>query len=124
MVKVKYDGVLLGVGGHMHDYAGQLILVDITRKQTVATLDAKTDDKGLLEGMTVATFFDRGGYPLTAGDQLKITATYDNSTGKPLRGGAMGIAVSYFVPVHDKSMAVLRSEKPKHETPGITTNHK
>jgi len=124
MVKVKYDGVLLGVGAHMHDYASQLILVDVTRKETVATLDAKTDDKGLLDGMTVATFFDRGGYPLTAGDQLKITATYDNSTGKPLRGGAMGIAVGYFVPMHDKSMAVLRREKPKHETLGITTSNK
>lgn len=123
MVKVKYDGVLLGVGGHMHDYANQLILADVTRKETVATLYAKTDDKGLLQGMTVATFFDRGGYPFTAGDQLKITATYDNSTGKPLRGGAMGIAVGYFVPAHDEAMAALQREKPKHQTPGSTTNH-
>ncbi len=77
-VKVKYDGVLLGVGGHMHDYAKQLVLEDVTRKDTVATLDAKVDDLGRMLGMTVATFFDRGGYPFAAGDELKINATYDN----------------------------------------------
>ncbi|HEY6337566.1 MAG TPA: hypothetical protein VIW68_03650, partial [Candidatus Sulfotelmatobacter sp.] len=42
-VTVKYGGVLLGVGGHMHDYAKQIVLEDATRKDTVATLDAKVD---------------------------------------------------------------------------------
>src|SRR5260221_10634887 len=35
-VTVKYNGILLGVGGHMHDYATQIILEDTTRKETVA----------------------------------------------------------------------------------------
>src|ERR1700681_2804428 len=34
-VTEKYNGILLGVGGHMHDYAKQLVLEDVTRKQTV-----------------------------------------------------------------------------------------
>jgi hypothetical protein len=42
-VTVKYDGVLLGVGGHMHDYGRQVVLQDSSRKETVATLDAKVD---------------------------------------------------------------------------------
>src|SRR5215813_10360870 len=35
-VTVKYDGVLLGVGGHLHDYGRQIVLQDVSRKETVA----------------------------------------------------------------------------------------
>ena len=111
-VTVKYDGVLLGVGGHMHDYAKQITLEDATRKEKVVTLDAKLDEKGQLISIPVVTFFDRGGYKFAAGDHLKITATYDNPTSKPLPSGAMGIVVGYFVPANDTAMAALR-RKPK-----------
>jgi hypothetical protein len=107
-VSVKYSGVLLGVGGHMHDYAKQLTLEDVTRKETVATLDAKVDDHGELLSMPTVLFLDRGGYKFDAGDLLKISATYDNPTGKLLRDGAMGIVVGYFVPANDSAMAALR----------------
>jgi len=107
-VIVKYDGALLGVGGHMHDFAKQLTLEDATQKAAVATLDAKVDEKGQLISMPVKTFFEQGGYKLAAGDQLKITATYDNTTGKTLPDGAMGIVVGYFVPVDDAAIARLR----------------
>ncbi len=111
-VTVKYDGILLGVGGHMHDYAKQITLEDVTRKDKVVTLDAKVDEKGQLLSIPVVTFYERGGYKFAAGDQLRITATYDNITGKPLPSGAMGIVVGYFVPADDSAMAALR-RKPK-----------
>jgi hypothetical protein len=107
-VTVKYDGILLAAGGHMHDYAKQLVLQDATRNDTVVTLDATTDDKGQLLSMPVVSFFDRGGYKFAAGDQLRITATYDNTTGHALRRGAMGIVVGYFVPTNDSVMSELR----------------
>src|SRR5258708_7921704 len=111
-VTVKYNGILLGVGGHMHDYATQITLEDATRKEKVITLDAKLDEKGQLLSIPVVTFFDRGGYKLPCGDPLHITATYDNTSGKPLPSGAMGIVVGYFVPADDSMMAALR-RKPK-----------
>src|SRR5258708_21484064 len=40
-VTVKYNGILLGVGAHMHAYAKQLTLEDPTRKETVAPLTAQ-----------------------------------------------------------------------------------
>jgi hypothetical protein len=107
-VAVKYSGVLLGVGGHMHDYAKEIVLEDTTRRDTVATLEAKVDEQGHLLSMPTVTFFDRGGYKFAAGDVLKIDATYDNPTGKLLRDGAMGIVVGYFVPADDAAMAGLR----------------
>lgn len=111
-VTVKYDGVLLGVGGHMHDYAKQIVLEDATRREKVVTLEAKTKDNGELLSIPVVTFFDRGGYKFAAGDQLRVTATYDNTTGKALRQGAMGIVVGYFAPTNEDAMSALR-RKPK-----------
>jgi hypothetical protein len=49
-----------------------------------------------------------GGYKFASGDQLRITATYDNTTGKPLPSGAMGIVVGYFLPADDTAMSALR----------------
>jgi hypothetical protein len=111
-VTVKYNGILLGVGGHMHDYAKQITLEDTTRSETVATLTASVDEKGLLLRMPVVIFLDRGGYKFAAGDQLRITAVYDNITGKPLPSSAMGIVVGYFLPADDSVMSAFR-RKPK-----------
>lgn len=107
-VTVKYDGILLGVGGHMHDYARQLVLENATRKETVATLKAHTDDKGQLLDIPVATFYAVGGQKLSAGDQLEITATYKNTSGELLRQGAMAIVVGYFTPADDHALDSLR----------------
>jgi hypothetical protein len=107
-VPVKYSGVLLGVGGHMHVYGKELVLENKTRKETMATLEAKNDAQGHNAGTNLVLFLDRGGYRLAKGDVLGIAATYDNSTGKMLRDGAMGIVVGYFVPDEDTAMAALR----------------
>ena len=122
VVALKYSGVLLGVGGHMHDYAKRIVLEDVSRKEKVAALDAKVDSQGQLLGIPTVTFFDKGGYKLAAGDVLKTSATYDNPTGKVLRKGAMGIIVGYFVPDDDTQMASLRRKaKPaSRQTAGIT----
>jgi hypothetical protein len=120
-VTVKYDGILIGVGGHMHDYAKQITLEDTTRKETVATLNANLSEKGQLLSMPVVTFLDRGGYKFAAGDELRITATYDNTSGKPLPAGAMGIVVGYFLPADDNAMSALR-RKPKPATRQIAAS--
>jgi hypothetical protein len=123
-VTVKYDGALLGVGGHMHDYGRQIVLQDVSRKETVATLDAKVDAQGRLDSIPVKLFVQEGGYKFAAGDVLKVSVTYDNPTGKLLRDGAMGIAVGYFVAADDAKMAALRrSSKPAHDMAGMSHDH-
>ena len=124
VVTVKYGGVLLGVGGHLHDYGKQIVLQDVSRKETVATLDAKSDAQGQLESVPVKLFVQEGGYKFSKGDVLKVSATYDNPTGKLLRDGAMGIAVGYFVPADDPKMAALRrNPKPPHDMAGMSHDH-
>lgn len=92
------NGKLIGVGGHMHDYARQLVLEDATRNQKIATLDAKLDPQGRLISIPIAVFADTGGLELSKGDDIRVTAVYDNPTGHDLRAGAMGIAVGYLIP--------------------------
>jgi hypothetical protein len=93
----------------------------VSRKETVATLDAKADAQGHLESVPVKLFVQDGGYKFATGDVLKISATYDNPTGKLLRAGAMGIAVGYFVATDDTKMAALRrNEKSQHDMAGMS----
>jgi hypothetical protein len=123
-VTVKYDGVLLGVGGHLHDYGREIVLQDATRKETVATLDAKSDAEGHLESVPIKLFVQEGGYKFAKGDVLKVSATYDNPTGKLLRDGAMGIAVGYFAAADDAKMAALRrTPKMSHDMAGMAHDH-
>ncbi|HET7842121.1 MAG TPA: hypothetical protein VFM21_10970, partial [Terriglobia bacterium] len=104
---LSYSGRLIGVGGHMHDYGQQLVLQSLTRHETIATLPAKLDPKGQILSMPIELFTDRGGYPLNKGDQIKVTAAYDNRSGKPLPEGAMGIVVGYFLPDQNQAFASL-----------------
>jgi len=98
------NGKLIGVGGHMHDYARELVLEDATRNQKIATLEAKLDAEGHLISIPIALFADAGGLALSRGDDIRVTAVYDNPTGHNLREGAMGIAVGYLIP-EDESPA-------------------
>src|SRR2546429_9042345 len=74
-VTVKYDGLLIGVGGHLHDYGKQIVLQDVSRQETVATLDAKADAQGHLESVPVKLLVQDGGYTVAAGGGPKISAT-------------------------------------------------
>jgi hypothetical protein len=124
-VTVKYSGVLLGVGGHLHDYAQQLILEDSRSKDPVAVLAAKVDAQGRLLSVPVVTFAETGGYALAAGDKLTTTATYDNTSGRFLREGAMGIVVGYFVPKDDAAFGALRhpTKTPPHDMGHMSHEH-
>ena len=111
-----YGGTLLGVGGHLHDYGQRLDAVNATRKEEIAALDSRLDSLGHILSMPIVTFADRGGYRLNKGEVIKVTATYDNTTGKPLPEGAMGIVVGYFLPDNDTELAALRRNNNARKT--------
>lgn len=104
---LPYSGLLMGVGGHLHDYGQELVLEDVTKRETIATLHSRLDPEGHILSMPVVLFSARGGYALARGEVVKVTATYDNPTGRFLPEGAMGIAVGYFLPANDRSMDAL-----------------
>lgn len=127
-VPLNYDGVLLGVGGHMHDYAKGLLLEASHSREPIAELAAKTDEHGQLISVPVELFFQKypetGGYPLKAGDTLTVTASYDNRSGNLLRDGAMGIVVGYFVPKDPQALTALRHQaKAKRDMEAMSHDH-
>jgi hypothetical protein len=103
-----YGGVLIGVGGHLHDYGQQLQLVNTTRNEEIASLNSELDTEGRLVSVPIVSFASRGGYHLNQGDVVRVTATYDNPTDRRLPEAAMGIVVGYFLPDDDGQMAGLR----------------
>src|SRR3989441_1271386 len=104
---IPYAGTLLGVGGHMHDYGRRMLLENTTRNEKIATLDARLDPQGRIVSLPTVSFIPRGGYRLGRGDVLRVTATYDNPTGKALPRAAMGIVVGYFLPDDDTELGAL-----------------
>jgi hypothetical protein len=92
-------GRLLGVGGHLHDYARELILEDLETGRTVVRLRARLDREGKLVNVDRRLYGARGdGLALRGGRRYRITATYDNPTGATIPSGAMGIMIGLFVP--------------------------
>jgi hypothetical protein len=102
--QMQQSGLLLGLGGHLHDYGHSLTVVDLTRKEQIARLSAELDDKGSIQSMPIVTFLSAGGYRLSTGDKVQISAEYVNVTGQTLADGAMGIAVGYFLPDDPEAM--------------------
>ncbi len=104
-IAVNFSGRLLGVGGHMHDYAEQLSIADETQKEPIATLNAALDEQGHIRSMPVEVFLRRGGFPLKKGDLISVHARY----GRPRRTHAdgMAIVVGYFLPDDDAEMNAL-----------------
>jgi hypothetical protein len=96
--QMQQAGLLLGLGGHLHDYGHSLTVVNTTRKEQIVKLSAVLNDKGEIDSIPIVTFISRGGYRLAAGDKVQVSAEYVNLTSKTLPDGAMGIAVGYFLP--------------------------
>jgi hypothetical protein len=120
ILKMEYAGILLGVGGHMHNYGRQLVFENLTRNENIATLNSQLDDQGRLQSIPVVYFMDRGGYHLGKGETVKVTATYQNDAGHDLPKGAMGMVVGYFVPDNDANMwkSLVRSGADKKSAKG------
>ena len=116
---IHYNGRLLGVGGHMHDYGALLTLEKFQPTvERIATLPAKLDDKGQIISMPVVTFLDRGGFPLKKGDRVQVEGTYGKTAIPDAHG--MAIVVGYFLPDSDAEMAKLARKTRPGKSPQRT----
>ena len=106
--RMRYQGLLLGVGGHLHDFGSELILSGATQNNPIAVLHPKLAPTGKIISMPIVSFANRGGYPIERGELIKVTAIYNNPEGHALKDGAMGIMVGYFLPSTPAEMAGLQ----------------
>ncbi len=91
-------GRILGVGGHVHQYAVSLTLFDVTADRVLYETQPIRNEQGAVTGMAQDFFLLRLGIPLDRDHTYRLTVTYDNPTGETIAEGGMGALGGIFVP--------------------------
>jgi hypothetical protein len=105
------SGRILGMGGHLHTYAVELRLEDVTAGTVVWRSQPILDEAGELAGMPQSRLWWRLGLPVHDDHVYRLTAVYDNPTGARIPEGGMGALGGIIVPADDATWpAVDRSD--------------
>ena len=107
-----YSGRLLAVGGHVHDYARELKLENLTRRETIATLIPQFDDQGRFLSLPIISLAEHGGYKIEHGDTLRLTSTYENPTDHVLTEAAMAGMIGAFLPDNEEDLPSVMGTAP------------
>jgi len=93
-------GTILGLGGHMHDYGVSLELKDMTTGSVLWRGTPVTDRTGRVISFPLSRFYNwrRLGVRVVPAHRYRLTAVYENRTGRYLRDGGMGAVAGLFVP--------------------------
>jgi hypothetical protein len=93
-------GYILGLGGHVHDYASYLELTDATTGKVLWHQAPIKDAAGHVLELPITKFYRwyRLGLRIEPTHKYRITVRYDNPTGRTLRDGGMGAIAGLFVP--------------------------
>ena len=112
-------GYIVGMGGHVHDYALAIDLMDVTTGNVIWHGSPQRDSSGRVLLLPVTRFFNwhRLGVRIESTDRYRITITYYNPTRHLLRNGGMGAVGGLFVPdgsavwpVADTTSALYRAD--------------
>lgn len=107
-------GRILGAGGHLHDYAESIALVDLTSGKVLFELRAKKDSAGKVSGVGRKLFGVTGdGLRLRAGRPYRVIAIYQNPLGRTLVEGGMAVLGGIFAPDDPARWPVLDRNDPK-----------
>ena len=98
-VRLPVAGHLRALGAHLHDYAVEIRLEDVTSGRVMARLGTRRRADGTLVSVHSTRFpFKRRGLRLEADRPYRVVAVYDNPTSETLRHGAMAFLGGPFVP--------------------------
>lgn len=93
-------GKIVAVGGHLHDYAVTIALTDATTGETIWRTEPIMDSPGHVVGVPVAKLYGwtRLGVHIVPQHRYRVTAIYDNPTGRVIPEGGMGELGGLFIP--------------------------
>jgi hypothetical protein len=95
---VPLDGRLLAAGGHLHDYAESLQLVEAGTGKVMLSLEPTLDSAGKISKVSRKIFGINGpGLKLKAG-RYRVVAVYRNTSGRYLEHGGMAVIGGLFAP--------------------------
>jgi hypothetical protein len=93
------SGRLLGVGGHLHDYAESIALIDMTTGKQLFKLKTRRDSAGHVLGVGRKLYLVIGnGLKLHAEHSYRVVAIYDNPFDRTLVDGGMASLGGIFAP--------------------------
>jgi hypothetical protein len=112
---------LLAAGGHLHKYGTSLRLEDVTTGKVLWEMRPKLDDGGEVVGMPTRYFLPFG-VALSPDHRYRLSAEYDNPTGKVLPGGGMGALGGIVLPPSASEWpGVTRSDSVYQHDVWVTT---
>ena len=83
-------GRILGIGGHVHDYATRLALIDVTEGETLWEVEPEGTPGGQVTGVPSDKFLWTLGKKIYPDHVYRIEVEYDNPLGEPAPDGGMG----------------------------------
>ena len=93
-------GTILGMGGHLHDHGVSLEVKDVTTGEILWHVEPVKDARDQVTSIPLVLFYRwyRLGIHITPRHTYRLTAVYENPTGRVLRDGGMGAVAGLFVP--------------------------
>ena len=93
-------GKIVGLSGHVHDFARSLELKDITTGQVIWYAEPERDSAGIVSTMPIARFYKWNslGIRIDPGHRYRVTVVYENPTGRLIPRGGMGAVAGLFIP--------------------------
>jgi hypothetical protein len=88
--KPAVDGRILGIGGHVHDYATRLALIDVTDGKTLWEVEPDGTPGGRITGVPSDRFLWTLGKKIDADHVYRIEVEYHNPLDEPAPDGGMG----------------------------------
>lgn len=100
--KPALGGKIVAVGGHVHEYATRISLVDATTGAVLWEGVPIVDSTGTIKGVPVGKLYswNRIGARITKQHVYRVTVEYDNPTGQVIPEGGMGVIGGLFAPDH------------------------
>jgi hypothetical protein len=85
------DAVILGVGGHLHDFGVELRLEDLTEGKVIWRTEPATEGKTHVVSVPTSELWWKGGVRVSREHRYRWSAIYENPTREPAPDGGMGV---------------------------------
>jgi len=106
-------GKIAAVGGHVHEMATKIELIDVTENKVIWSAVPTLDAGDNVVGVPIGKLYRFGslGYPVRPDRTYRVTVEYNNTTGAPVEAGGMGVIGGLFVPAGDQTWpAAVKSD--------------
>ena len=107
------DGRILGIGGHLHDYADWLRLEDVTAGEIVWETRPERDEAGRTLGVPTSMLWWRGGVRIRKDHVYRVSVQYTNPLDGSAPDGGMG-AIGGVVLADEEAWPTFDREHPDY----------